>query len=337
MEDVTTEEGVTEQEEVQEEEVQEKPSKPVSPRDQMMEEIKRKAREQREQEVGKEPEDEGEPEENLKEDPEEDDDYLTLKIDGQEQRKKRDEVLDAGIKALQKELAADKRLSEASTRSKELEERARQLEQREQAIRQIEEQAQQSRAQQEKDLAQKLEKQGSDEAKEEARKIISAMYSGDEDDATEALAKLIEVQQRANKPDAPQVDPNEIAERTYRRIREEDKQQRFQSELIEARDEYEREYSDVAQNPDLHEFANIQTDILMRQHPEWGPRKIITEAAKKARALMPQPKDNVLEQRKDIKRKLDTVEGAHARDPGQPKTKPKTKAEIVAEMRARRQ
>jgi hypothetical protein len=336
-EDVTTEDGVTEETEntsVEETEEAEQPAKPASPRDQMMAEIVAKQKEQRKQDSGEQEQEEEEPEEKPEDEPQEEpeDDYLTLKVDGKEQRRRKQDVLDAGIKTLQKELAADKRLAEASQVQRDLEARARQIEERENALRQIEQQQQLSRQQQESQLAQKLEDQGHDNPLEEAKKTLAELYSGDDDEAAKALARFVEVTVKANQEKPQQVNLDEIAEKAYRRIREEDQQQRFQSELSEGLEEYQKDFSDVAQDPKLHNYANYLTDVLMKEHPEWGPKRIIREAAQRTRDLIPQPSKDVLEQRREKKRSIDNVEGAKARAPGKEPKKPKTPAEIVAEQ-----
>lgn len=127
--------------------------------------------EEQEEEEPETPEQEADGQQESEEDQEEPDDLVTIIVDGVEQKVSQDKVKEAGIRALQKQEAADKRLEEAT--------------------RLLNEAKQQNLA--------KAETQPSTDAEEtplpelDAEKLVNAIQYGDEQETRDAVKSLLEV------------------------------------------------------------------------------------------------------------------------------------------------
>ena len=133
--------------------------------------------------------------------PEPDEDMVEIKVDGEVEKVKQSEVDAAGgVRALQKERAADKRLQEAARRARELERREAELAEREKGLQRPSEQETGSEAQQ------------PPPARFDKQKLIELTNKIQYGDAEEAAEAMEEILSSANMGSAPQkVDTQQIA------------------------------------------------------------------------------------------------------------------------------
>jgi hypothetical protein len=259
------------------------------------------------------PDDEGE---------EEAEDFVTVKIDGEEKKVERDQILEAGVRTFQKESAADKRLQAASEQLKKLQQYEYELRQREEALAKAlpSQQDEQTREQSEND-------------RQVYRKTAEALYSGDEDAAAEALEKLLEGR-GSNEPAAPQVDTNQLVQEAVR-------QTRLEMQIESARESFVSEFSEIVSDPVLTRLADEESAQLLNSNPEYTPKQNLMEAGRRVREWVeahgggkhePAPESNKTERKRAIK----PVKAAGGKVPGKPEEKPKTRSDIVAEMRKQR-
>jgi hypothetical protein len=120
--------------------------------------------------------------------------------------------------------------------------------------------------------------------KELARKYHEAMMDGDLDSADELLVQIQAA--RGATPDA-----DEIARKAAATVKQEvalerqqERAQTLEKERVEAVREFEENFSDVADDPELRNMADRKTLEIMQTHPDWTPKAIIKEAATQVRS-----------------------------------------------------
>jgi hypothetical protein len=269
-------------------------------------------------------EDEPEPE------PEPEPEMVTVKVDGVEQQVLKTTVDEAGgISAYQKEQAASRRIAEAGKLKKQAEDQARILAQREADI-----------AKREQLISQREKQIQSQPPKTDAGQtagfvdvdltddeLAEMLYSGDEKEA----AKAIRIMRGRKETATPAFNPQEL-------IAQASQQARWDIEQQQAIADFTREYDDINADPILREYANEMTKVLLKEHPEYGPRRIIMESGERTRERFfrdsPSPKQDTSDndERMKNKRAMDNVKAANATVPKKPEQKPLTKSEIVANI-----
>lgn len=301
---------ILEDQDVAEEEVEvetEETEQPLSQRDEVVKRIQERERQEREpaeeeeEDLEEEIEDEPEPEEPEVE-------YVTVTVNGREQKVEKSKVLEQGIKTYQKESAADLRLREAA-------ERQRELDRREAELRQLLEKTQ-APDNQVSELKERLSKALLEDEEEAATIIADAVaYMQDLDNRTKALAE------------------------DYGRSKEIiSKQQRSEREKLQSL--FKREFSDLAQDPFLANKVNARTAEILAESPDMPHDEIVLKAGNEVREYLaglfgkeeaPEPDPET------VKRKMPRQpKRAAGRKPGKEEPRPKTTAEIIADMAQKR-
>ena len=135
---------------------------------------------------------------------------VEIKVDGVVEKVKQSQIDEAGgIRALQKERAANKRLQEAAIRLQDAERRLKEIEKREKEL---------------KEEPPKEEKKAY--TKQELAELVRTINYGEADQAAEALEKVLSQQQRAPQV-SPQIDVDALEERIRRKIRGDEILKRF--------------------------------------------------------------------------------------------------------------
>lgn len=260
---------------------------------------------------------------NEQEEENQQDHLVTIVVDGVEQQVPASKVYEHGIRTLQKESAADKRLAEASHR-------VRQAAEYEQRVRaQVE--ARLRAAQQQQNDGAPLSKKQDVDVRAKARQIIDKILDGDEDEAAEALAEAMGRQQAT-----PQIDPQRLVQETTRQVQRSLEQQT-------AIERFRQDYSHIANDANLWNMTDQETIRVAKEHPDWGPSQVIAEAASRVdnwvRSVAGGPRQSETpapEGKQERKRTKETLKPANARQAPPKEKKPATRSEIVAEMRKRR-
>jgi len=256
------------------------------------------------------------------------DEVVTIKVDGEEKTVPVSSVLDAGIRTLQKETAADRRLAEAA----EIKKAALELQQ---AVMAAQQQVGKTPPE---DTTSGPSQEDAKDVSEVTRKVTEAIYSGDEEVAVEALNELVNTL-RTSTREAPE----QVASIVDQRLSEFE-MARQQKEAIT---DFQKEYPDIASDPRLYALADQETIAILQEHPDWTLRQITLEAGARVTKFVadlrgdggaqePTPGVSVTTEKQERKRTATPPPSASARIPTAPEPKPKTKADIVAEMRSRR-
>ena len=252
-----------------------------------------------------------------------DEEFVTVKVDGVEQQVPLSKVQEAGIRTLQKESAADKRLEEAARLRAEAE-----------AALNAAQEAQQ-RLQQQQVLLPSPPEPDAEELKAVTEEVTSAIYSGDEEELKKAIAKLATVQAQQPQVVVPPVPQEEIAAVVHSTFEAE----RQRAELEAAQRQFAKDFPELDSDPDLRELTNLKTAAIQQAHPDWTFSEIITHAGNEVRSkLAREPeKSDPLENRRSRKRQAaKQPQSAGVRVPKKPEPKPLTRSDIVREMQKRR-
>jgi hypothetical protein len=155
----------------------------------------------------------GEPTDESKDDKPEDKE-VEIKVDGVVEKVKQSQIDEAGgIRALQKERAANKRLQEAAIRLQDAERRLKEIEKREKEL-----------TARPKEEPPKEEKKAY--TKQELAELVRTINYGEADQAAEALEKVLSQQQQAPQV-SQQIDVDALEERIRRKIRGDEILKRF--------------------------------------------------------------------------------------------------------------
>ena len=176
---------------------------------------------------------------------------VKIKVDGVES-----EVTEKEIREYQKQLAADKRLQASAMREKELNERQARLDVREQEIVR-------------KAEVKKIEEP--DDSEDLAEKLISSVFDEDKKSAADIIRKL------KVKPDVQTIqkpvsmDPDKVSQAVTEALSERDRKT--------AITKFETDYVDLASRPGLRAEVNERTKIEMQEDPNASWEDIIVRAA----------------------------------------------------------
>ena len=261
------------------------------------------------------------------------DEMVTVKVNGREKKVSKAKVEQAGgLDVYQKRLAAEEDLRMAKEERRRVQEYEQQLAAKAQELQRIEQEISKRAVQQ---PAAAPPDQG--ELKQLAKQYHEAILNGDIDQADELLLKI-----NGARTATPQIDAEGIARRAAAEAkaalqaeRQREQQQVFEAERQEAVARFEEEFSDIAENPDLRDFADQKTLKIMRENPSWRPAKIIEEAARQVREALgktaPPPSS-----REEAKRNITTVRAASVRNQPKPQPKPPTSSQYVENLRKAR-
>jgi len=321
-------------------------SAPVSERDQIIQSMSEKRRRQNAG-LSIEPENINE-NASISEDPVEPvvDEVITLKVNGQDIVKTKEEVDAAGgIVAIQKSLSGDMRLAQAAKDRVKLNqdiadfERER-IEFNKQQVK-INEATQQVRnvAVENKDAS---DKEIKELRKEKALKIAETLYLGDSDNIAKAVEEILKESSGPAVLPAPVVVPATP-------LNEADLVQRVTTSVVRQTDQqdaikmFETEHADL-NTIGRRKYVNQLTVEIAQANPHLMPSEIVKDAVKQARLELdiPVPKKeepvkmDLDTKRENKRRSVDRIPVASQRGKGPQPKKPKTQKEIFEEIRSQR-
>jgi len=251
--------------------------------------------------------------------------YVTAKVDGEETDVRWEDVLSQ----YQKNSSADKRLQEASERQRELEEYEAKLN----AYRShLESQVTQPSS----DAGDEVSP-SSDATDDLYGQYHDALFQGDETKANSLLKKI----RAAEKPSTPEIDVNDIIERTKAEMREEEKQARergYETRRQDAVKMFHDEYPDIAGDPSLLAVADRRSAELYSDNPTRDPWDIMQECADYARTWLNSYVEKMggakgEDQRTQRKQNMDEVVPRNVKATiGEDQVEP-TYSDIIAEMK----
>ena len=187
---------------------------------------------------------------------------MTVKVDGIEQEM----PIDEARAVIQKNLAADKRLNDAVLRQQQLQQWEQKLVQREQQF-------------QAKPTVQSADTGG--DLKEQVQTAVDKLYDGDTDEAVEALTGIIEGRNQATP-----INTDAIVAQAKEEVLQIQRKDEFEKEVMTARSQFNEQFKELAEVPELMDQADQRTITLMNEHPDWTPTQIIMEAGRKTQEFV---------------------------------------------------
>lgn len=254
------------------------------------------------------------------------------KVDGKEQLI----PLDRARQQLQKHEAAEVRLQQAAEEKKRLDEREVQIRQTEATLA--------ARATESPSpLPEPSVPDVSDQSFEnEAREIVSSLFTGTEDQAAEKLTEVLGKMRQAPAPQAPAIDPEQIATIAVTKAKEELRAENLEAAQATGYKQFLDEYADIAGDAALFRFADGKTETIEAEHPDWNPTQVMLEAGKqtrewvqslKAPAPEPTPQVDRTTRKRELRPMPPTNTARHEREPEEP---PETPRSVMDEIRASR-
>ena len=229
----------------------------------------------------------------------------TLIVDGEEREESRDELLEAGKRAKQKELAADAKFQEAARLKRDLEERAKHLEDLE--------------AQLAEQRAQALNASSEEESERFADALISDEKKAGEMFA-QNLAKQRELESMVAEMSGKLQQVNQVAETQVR------------NQGAEFSRYYQGKYKDIAENNDLHRLAMDRAKVIRAGNPNLSEFEIIDKSAAEIRDFV---KSLTVDKAVDKKRNMQKQPvKAGGRTRGKPALKQETREDVLAQMKS---
>jgi len=248
-----------------------------------------------------------------------DEELVTIVVDGEKREVPKFQVYEQGVRTLQKEAAADKRLEDANRRLKDIEQREAEI-----ARYNLEQAALQQNSNS------PPPKQDVD-VQAQARQIIDKILDGDEEEAAKALADVMG-RNNATPIDHSKLIP-EVAQQVQRQI---EGQRALQS--------FQQTYPEIVKDPFLFQRTDAETIRVHNEHPEYSTEQVLMEAGRRTKDWISSisgstPGDETpgsTKDKVDKKRTTENLKSAHARNPAAGEIKPPSRSEVVAMMRKRR-
>ena len=266
-----------------------------------------------------EPKDGGEPKDDKPDDEPKDDKpedkEVEIKVDGVVEKVKQSQIDEAGgIRALQKERAANKRLQEAAIRLQDAERRLKEIEKREKEL---------------KEEPPKEEKKAY--TKQELAELVRTINYGEADQAAEALEKVLSRQQQAPQV-SPQIDVDALEERIRRKIRGDEILKRFNAPAEEGGfgDLKDTRFAQIPTQLDGKTYlfpapvavARAEVDRLINEEgadpDSWETYEKAGKYARVQFGLEQIKKDPTVDKHDKKRQTTQNLRGASARPPGQP-------------------
>lgn len=192
--------------------------------------------------------------------------HIKLKVDGQD----RLVTLDAARTNLQKNEAADVRLQQAAETTRQANALREQVERDRQAL------ATRTQLPAQADV--------SDEALlAQSRELVSSLISDPEDVAAAKMAKALRNISQASRP---AVDENAIVTRAVTAVEQKHRQARVVEDTKSGFERFQTEFKDIADDPELFDMADHKSDAISKEHPDWTPSQVMTEAGLQTRKLV---------------------------------------------------
>jgi hypothetical protein len=171
--------------------------------------------------------------------------------------------LDKARQQLQKHLAADIRLQQATERQKQLDARERNIKATEATL--------QARARQ------PVVPVDDASLDKEATELVRSLLSDPEATAASKMAGVLKKIRAAT----PQIDVGAITKQAVSVAKQEIAAESHEKALATGLTEFTRAYPDIAADPKLFALADRETDAIAAEHPEWDPQTVMLEAGKK--------------------------------------------------------
>lgn len=260
------------------------------------------------------------------------DEFVTIKVYGEERRVPKSEVDEAGgIAAYQKAVAA-------TEKARIQEERAR-LQAEEQRILRIAENVRNGLDEHGQPLAPKLPPQGVPAIGREALEAtVKGLYSGDAEEAAAALEKLV-TQIQGRQGTANEVSPEivrAVEARVLERMQERETLRSEEKDVQEANRIFREDFKDIANDPEMMLWAKGLANTLSQDPKYQGKSRaeIARTVGNRIREKLGRPlQRSELDSRRDLKRTLPSSTSGSGRVPAQEPNRFPTNADYIQQLR----
>jgi len=243
--------------------------------------------------------------------------FVTIKVDGKEEKIPLSKIKDAGIRTFQKETAADRRLQEVAEREKQLIDYTQRL-----------------MGMQQQPTAQAATAKQPD-IPEDISRIVEAIQFGEKDEAAKALVDLVNYAKADKGPNT-----NDVLAVVDAQLKNYQMRQKLEAPPEQGG------FGDITADPYLLQIASNQVDQVIQQRyaqtgqlqpATWEDYKQACENVRNWRnQFAPNKPEMNIEERVERKKNLDTVKSSSARAQPTPEKKPPTTRETIANMAKRR-
>lgn len=246
---------------------------------------------------------------------------VKLKVDGKEELM----PLETARATLQKHEAADRRLQQAAEQAKDLQRREAALQAREAEV----------LAKLSKPVSHPPEDADDPDLDEEMKQVAHSILNSTEDEIAATLKKVLTRRQAT-----PAVDVDEIVSKAAQTAEQRVVERSRAEGVAQGWQQFQATYPDIASDPRLFAVADKMTDDIAAEHPEWAPAQVMLESGKRTKewvasfAPAPEPKPSDRQKAKEQLRPM--PQSRTGRVPAAEPEKPKTHADILAEVRKAR-
>lgn len=252
---------------------------------------------------------------------------VTLKVKGKEKDFSAEKVMDAGVRALQKESTADVKLEEAGVKERAVNTRMDELDVREQNVIKREQEIEASRISGGPAPSTDVSAQEG-LTDDEADNLVEDLYSGDRAKAREAVKTLEKRGIAATSANQPHiVTAEEVATHVERKTEAKASLKRFNTS-----------FPGIAADNNLKNIVNVESLRIRREHPEYSQNELLMESgkyvAKKYGSRIVD--DTGFQEKADRKRQTDTVSGADVTRRPVEEAQPTTRKDAINQLRATR-
>lgn len=241
--------------------------------------------------------------------------------------------MDRARAQIQKGEAAEVRLQAAATLTKDLTTRSEALSRNEQALREREARI--------NNPPPVLTPDVDDEALlSEAKDLIGSLYSGTQEEATVKLVSVLKTNRAPVNP-APTVNPQASVAQVARVAKAVFAKEQSDLDSKQGFKKFRDEYPDIIADSNLFLIADSMTDVIVAEHPEWEPPRVMLEAGKRTREWRgdkksPKPVKDPVDRQTRKARLVPMPRPADAKPAKAVEEQPQTPQEAVAEMREAR-
>jgi hypothetical protein len=116
-----------------------------------------------------------------------------------------------------------------------------------------------------------------------AAELVHSLVSEPED---KAVAKMAEVFGSIRQAQAPQIDAAALTQMAREEAQRTIADERKKDALGDGFTRFQKDYPDIAGDSDLFALADRKSEVIEAEHPDWAPQQIMDEAGKQTRAWM---------------------------------------------------
>ena len=178
---------------------------------------------------------------------------------------------------------------------------------------------------------------------EDAKKLVSVLFSGTPDEATAIMTEVLGKNRQA--PRTPAITSEELVRQSAAVVRQELSAEDHQKDLKRGYQEFQGKYPAILADARLYNYTDNLTDQIAEDHPDWTPSQVLLDAGRQTeewinslRGVSPKPPvtpiTSIRQTNKQKLRPLPTARVERVRMDTQ--DEPQTPAQVIEEIRKAR-